>query len=240
MPWCPGALVPFLICPSRPAPLMVSSCAHARLASLAWPGRGRGRQTPGPWFAAPPCERGPAPPCLPSPIGFSLHLCFPPLPPLKGPNPWFMTLGGGPCRVPSHLLCARSAHRALPPAPTAAAPSQSPVPPLGLCTRPAPSWRAPLPGPPPLVRRSLLTSAILCSLGTPWSQTRSGPASVLRGPKSLHMGIWLAPWETGRVCSPATLSVLPSPVLLDGCLHHLGPSQQPFRGGMLPPLADEN
>ena len=50
----PGDPVPFLTCPSYPAPLMVSSCAHAQLASLAWPGRGRGRQTPGPWLAAAP------------------------------------------------------------------------------------------------------------------------------------------------------------------------------------------
>ena len=151
-----------------------------------------------------------------------------------------MTLGGRPRRVPSHLLCARDAHRALPPAPTAAAPSLSRVPPLGLCTRPAPCWRAPLPGSPHPVWRSLLISPILFSLGTPSIQTRSGPASVLRGPESLHMESgWLHGRRDGSV-QPTTVSAVPSPMLLDGGLPHLrGRSQQSFKGGMLSPLTDE-
>lgn len=155
-------------------------------------------------------ERGPAPPCLHSPIGFRLHLCFPPLPPLKGPNPWFMTLGGGTLQNPiTPTVCEESitptvcweCSRGPASCSHGSRPSLSPVPPLGLCTRPSPCWCAPSPGPPPSVRTSLLTSPILCSLGTPSSQTRSGPASVLRGPESLHRGIWLASWGTGRVCS---------------------------------------
>lgn len=151
-----------------------------------------------------------------------------------------MTLGGRPRRVPSHLLCARGAHRALPPAPTAAAPSLSRVPPLGLCTRPAPCWRAPLPGSPHPVWRSLLISPILFSLGTPSIQTRSGPASVLRGPESLHMESgWLHGRRDGSV-QPTTVSAVPSSMLLDGGLPHLrGRSQQSFKGGMLSPLTDE-
>ena len=191
MTWCP---LPPPLCtqlPQRSLPVRTPSRLARRVQAEDRVGRPRGPPQGHGWSL---CERGPAPPSLPSPgrfrhetaqlswctvgaqtacsspLGFTCpRLCSPPLPHLRGPSPRFlvvlMTGGGGPYRGPSAPTPCQE--RSLPAAP-AASPSLALF--LLHCTRLLPEL-GPIPWP-----LHVLASRLACSLPRPTSPGPAEPA----------------------------------------------------------------